>query len=117
MPVDLNGARVLVTGATGGIGQAIARALHARGSHVLTTARRTELLDSLAAELGDRVEALPADLASADDARGLVERAGRVDVLVANAALPGSGRLDDYTPDEIDRAIDVNLRAPMQLAR
>ncbi len=49
--------------------------------------------------------------------RGLVERAGRVDVLVANAALPGSGWLDSFSPDEIDRALDVNLRAPMQLAR
>src|SRR4051812_48750251 len=82
MPVELNGARVLVTGATGGIGQAIARALHARGSHVLATGRRRELLDSLAAELGDRVESLPADLAGADDVRALIERAGRVDVLV-----------------------------------
>jgi short-subunit dehydrogenase len=117
MPVDLNGARALVTGATGGIGQAIARALHARGAHVLITGRRSELLESLASELGDRVESLPADLASADDVRRLVERAGRVDVLVANAALPGSGRLDDYEPDQIDRAIDVNLRAPIQLAR
>ena len=117
MPVELNGARVLVTGATGGIGQAIARAVHARGAHALVTGRRREVLDSLASELGDRVEPLPADLSSADDVRALVERAGRVDVLVANAALPGSGRLDDYSPEEIDRAIDVNLRAPMQLAR
>jgi short-subunit dehydrogenase len=117
MPVELNGARVLVTGATGGIGQAIARAVHERGAHVLVTGRRREVLDSLASELADRVEPLPADLSSADDVRALVERAGRVDVLVANAALPGSGRLDDYSPDEIDRAIDVNLRAPMQLAR
>src|SRR5215213_3751054 len=117
MPVDLNGARALVTGATGGIGQAIARALHARGAHVLITARRREVLDSLASELGDRVESLPADLASADDVRALVDRAGRVDVLVANAALPGSGRLDDYDSEEIDRALDVNLRAPMQLTR
>jgi short-subunit dehydrogenase len=117
MSVDLNGARVLVTGATGGIGQAIARAVHARGARALVTGRRREVLDSLVAELGDSAESLPADLASADDVRALVERAGRVDVLVANAALPGSGRLDDYSPEEIDRAIDVNLRAPMQLAR
>jgi short-subunit dehydrogenase len=117
MPIDLDGARALVTGATGGIGQAIARALHARGSHVLLTGRRREVLDELAAELGDRAESLPADLSSADDVRDLVERAGRVDVLVANAALPGSGRIDSYSPDQIDRALDVNLRAPMQLAR
>src|SRR3954451_10132201 len=109
MPVDLNGARALVTGATGGIGHAIARALHERGAHVLITGRRREVLDELAGELGDRVESLPADLCSADAVRDLVERAGRVDVLVANAALPGSGDLDSYTAEEIDRAIDVNL--------
>jgi short-subunit dehydrogenase len=117
MPIDLDGARALVTGATGGIGQAIARALHSRGSHVLLTGRRREVLDELAAELGERAESLPADLSSPDDGRALVERAGRVDVLVANAALPGSGRLDSYSSEEIDRALDVNLRAPIQLAR
>ena len=117
MPADLSSARALVTGATGGIGDAIARALHERGAHVAITGRRREVLDSLASELGDRVEALPADLSNADEARSLIERAGQVDVLVANAALPGSGRLDSYSPDEIDRALDVNLRAPMQLAR
>jgi short-subunit dehydrogenase len=117
MPVDLNGARALVTGATGGIGQAIAKALHARGAHVLVTGRRREVLDSLVSELGDRVESVPADLSSADEAQSLVDRVGHVDVLVANAALPGSGRLDDYSPEEIDRALDVNLRAPIQLTR
>jgi short-subunit dehydrogenase len=117
MPADLTTARVLVTGATGGIGDAIARALHARGAHVAITGRRREVLDSLASDLGDRVEPLAADLSDADDVRSLVERAGQVDVLVSNAALPGSGRLDSYSPEEIDRAIDVNLRAPMQLAR
>jgi short-subunit dehydrogenase len=117
MPADLNGARALVTGATGGIGNAIARALHRRGAHVQVTGRRQEALDSLVAELGDRVEPLVADLASADDVRSLVDRAGRVDVLVANAGLPGSGKLDGFSPEDIDRAIDVNLRAPMQMAR
>jgi uncharacterized protein len=117
MPAELDGARALVTGATGGIGDAIARALHARGAHVLVSGRRKEVLDSLAADLGDRAEPLAADLCSADDVRSLVDRAGRIDVLVANAALPGSGRLDSYAPEEIDRALDVNLRAPMQLAR
>src|SRR4051812_3357856 len=117
MPAELSGARALVTGATGGIGDAIARALHGRGAHVLVTGRRKEVLDSLASDLGERVESLPADLCNADDVRGLVDRAGRVDVLVANAALPGSGSLDSYSSDQIDRALDVNLRAPMQLAR
>jgi uncharacterized protein len=111
MPADLQGARVLLTGATGGIGNAIARGLHAGGAHVLATGRRREALEELDAE------PLVADLSERDAVGSLIERAGRVDVLVANAALPGSGELDSYSPDEIDRAIDVNLRAPIQLTR
>src|SRR4051812_20003833 len=117
MPANLQGARVLVTGATGGIGNAIARALHARGAHVAITGRRQELLDELATELGDRIEPLVADLSERDAVDSLLSRAGQLDALVVNAALPGSGRLDDYSPEQIDRAIDVNLRAPIQMAR
>jgi short-subunit dehydrogenase len=117
MPVDLNGARVLLTGATGGIGNAIARGLHARGAHVLATGRRLEALMELVDSLGGRAEPLVADLADRAAVDSLRERAGRVDVLVSNAALPGSGQLDSYTPEEIDRALDVNLRAPIQLCR
>ena len=111
------GARALVTGATGGLGRAIARALHARGATVVATGRRQEALDELVGELGGRVEPLVADLADRGAVADLPDRAGRVDVLVANAALPGSGALDTFAPKEIDRALDVNLRAPMQLAR
>jgi len=117
VPTDLNGARALLTGASGGIGNAIARALHRRGASLLITGRREDALDALRNELGDRVEPIVADLANADDVRMLIERAAGVGVLVANAALPASGRLDDFTPEQIDRALDVNLRAPMQLAR
>jgi short-subunit dehydrogenase len=117
MPVELSGARVLLTGATGGIGNAIARALHERGAHVVVTGRRQEQLDELASELGDRVKPVTADLASRDGVRSLADRASGVDVFVSNAALPGSGALDSFSPDEIDRAIDVNLHAPMQLTR
>ena len=108
--------RVLLTGATGGIGRAIARALHDRGAHLLLSGRREEVLNERVAELGERAEALPADLKSVAAARELVERAGRVDILVANHALPGSGRLDDYTEEELDRALDVNLKAPVHMA-
>src|SRR5215211_3859796 len=114
MPADLNGARVLLTGATGGIGNAIARALHARGAEVAVSGRRKEMLEALASDLGDRVEVIPADLAQADDVRSLAERAGRVDAFVSNAALPASGALDDFTSEQLDRALDVNLRAPVQ---
>jgi uncharacterized protein len=115
--VDLNGARVLLTGASGGIGNAIARAFHERGASLAISGRRVDALEALRAELGDRVEVLQADLAKREDVEALPGRAGEVDVLVANAGLPGSGDLDSFTPEQIDRAIDVNLRAPMQLAR
>ena len=113
--MQLQGSTVLVTGATGGIGQVIARALDDRGARVLLTARRAEQLEQVSAALGGRPQVLPADLANAGDAVDLAERAGPVDVLVANAALPASGSIDDFSTVEIDRALDVNLRAPIQL--
>jgi uncharacterized protein len=116
VPIELNGARVLLTGASGGIGNAIARALHARGASLAITGRRVDALEALKDELGDRIEVLVADLAKREDVEGLPIRAGTVDVLVANAGLPGSGELGSFTPEQLDRAIDVNLRAPMQLA-
>jgi len=107
-----------VTGATGGIGGAIVRALHARGARLVVTGRREEQLAELRASLGEeRVELVPLDLAEPGSPARLVEAAGAVDVLVANAALPASGRVEEFTPDEIDRALDVNLRAPIQLTR
>src|SRR5215207_11353708 len=76
--MELQGSTVLLTGATGGIGQAIARALDERGARVLLSARRAEQLEQIAAGLGGRPEALPADLTY--DTRALAERAGAVDV-------------------------------------
>jgi len=107
-----------VTGATGGIGAAIARALDARGAQLVLTGRREEQLAELKTSLGgEHVELVPLDLAERDGPGRLAEAAGMVDVLVANAALPASGRVEDFTPDAIDRALDVNLRAPIQLTR
>jgi short-subunit dehydrogenase len=108
---------VLLTGASGGIGKAIARALCERGARVAITARREEVLQELCAELGGDMTPLPSDLAERGAPAELAERAGEVDVLVANAALPAAGEVDDFTSDEIDRALDVNLRAPIQLTR
>jgi len=105
----------LVTGASGGIGQAIARALAARGAEVVLTGRRADVLEPLAQELRGR--ALAIDLAERDAVERLVEQAGEVEILVANAALPGAGLLDDYTIEQVDRALDVNLRAPIVLAK
>lgn len=115
--MELAGRTALLTGASGGIGRAIARALHSRGAELIVTARREEVLEEVRRELGERVEPLVADLANRDDVERLAERAASVDVLVANAALPGSGEVDDFTVDQIDRTIEVNLRAPMRLAR
>ena len=117
MGLSLQGRRVLLTGASGGIGIAVARALHARGATVLASARREDVLEWLCSELGGGAEALPADLADTADVAALAARAGAVDVLVANAALPASGPLLAFEHEQIDRALDVNLRAPMHLAR
>jgi short-subunit dehydrogenase len=115
--VQLAGARALVTGATGGIGGAVARALHDRDASVVLSGRREALLEELRASLGERAEAVSVDLAERDGPARLAEAAGAVDVLVANAALPASGRVEDFEPEQIDRALDVNLRAPVQLTR
>jgi short-subunit dehydrogenase len=108
---------VLLTGASGGLGHAIARELASAGATLLLTARRADVLEPLAAELGRDAEVLPADLADRAAVEELAERAGQVDVLVANAALPASGPVDDFTVEQIDRALDVNLRAAIVLAR
>jgi short-subunit dehydrogenase len=104
-----------VTGATGGIGTAIARAFAARGASLLLTGRRVEVLEPLAAELG--AEAFPCDLSRKDDVDRLAEQAGKVDVLVANAGVPGTGNPLELDQDQVDRIIAVNLLAPIRLAR
>jgi short-subunit dehydrogenase len=115
--MQLQGSTALLTGATGGIGQATALALAGKGARVLVSGRRADMLDEVRARLGEGAECLPADLAERHEVAELAERAGAVDVLVANAALPGSGKVEDFTPEQIDRALEVNLRAPIQLTR
>ena len=113
--MDISGSTVLLTGASGGIGRALAAALAARGARLVVTGRRADVLEELELLLGARV--VVADLSDRDEVVRLVEQAGPVDILVANAALPASGDLFGYTPQEIDRSLDVNLRAPLMLAR
>jgi uncharacterized protein len=115
MPVELNGSRVLLTGATGGIGHAIARALNARGAHLILTGRRKEVLDQLVGELGGGAEARALDLSDSDAVSAFCAEVGDVDVLVANAGLPGTGKLTEYSAEEIDRVLDVNLRSPIHM--
>jgi uncharacterized protein len=115
MPVELNGSRVLLTGATGGLGQAIARALHARGANLILTGRRAEVLDELVRELGDRAEARALDLSDSGAVSAFCGEVGHVDILVANAGLPGTGKLTEYSGEQIDRVVDVNLRSPINM--
>ena len=112
--MEISGSTVLLTGATGGLGQAIARALSAKGAQLILTGRRGDVLDPLASELGAR--AIAVDLSEPAEIDRLLSEAGELDILVANAALPGSGTLDSFSLDQIDRALDVNLRAPIAMA-
>ncbi|MGX7762417.1 SDR family NAD(P)-dependent oxidoreductase [Streptomyces angustmyceticus] len=109
------GSTVLLTGAVGGLGQAIARDLAARGAELILSGRRADALEALAGELGAR--AVTADLADPDQVDHLAGAAADADIVIANAALPSTGDLLDYTPEQIDRALSVNLRAPVMLAR
>jgi short-subunit dehydrogenase len=116
--MELAGRTALLTGATGGLGRAIAKALAARGATVVLSARKAEALEALAAELpGDDHRVLPADLAEPGAAEKLAAEVGEVDILVANAGLPGAGWLTDFTPEQVRRALRVNLEAPMLLAQ
>lgn len=112
--MQLRGAKVLLTGATGGIGHAIARLVHSEGASLVLTGRRAEVLDPLAEELG--AVAVSSDLAEPGEPERLAREHADVDVLIANAALPASGALDDFTVEQVDRALDVNLRAPIAMA-
>lgn len=114
--MEIDRSLVLLTGASGGLGGAIARGLDARGARLLLTGRNLDVLHALASQLR-HAEALACDLADREQLDDLLSKVGDVDILVANAALPAAGTLDTFTTAELDRAIDVNLRAPMLLAR
>ncbi|HEY7257329.1 MAG TPA: SDR family NAD(P)-dependent oxidoreductase [Solirubrobacterales bacterium] len=116
--MELSGRTVLLTGATGGLGRAIAEALAERGAILRLSARDPEALEAQAQALpGDGHSALPADLAEPGAADALCSAAGDVDVLVANAGLPGAGWPTDFSSEEVSRAIRVNLESPMLMAR
>src|SRR3569832_1480613 len=92
---NLTGKKALVTGASGGIGGAIAKALHAQGAEVGLSGRNVEALNKLAAEIGDRVHVLPGDLNTSEASDALVksaeEKMGQIDILVNNAGLTKDG--------------------------
>jgi short-subunit dehydrogenase len=115
--MQIEGARALVTGASGGIGRAIARELAERSAEVILTGRREDALQELAAELGSPAVAIRADLNSIAGARELFARAGQVDILIANAGLEAREPLQDLSDDALEQCLHVNLLAPIALAR
>jgi 3-oxoacyl-[acyl-carrier protein] reductase len=118
---DLGGKTALVTGASGGIGGAIARALHGAGAKVVLTGTRRPALDALAAELGTGAFVTPADLADAVAADGLVKAAeaavGPIDILVNNAGLTRDQLALRMKDEDWQAVIDVDLSAGFRLAR
>lgn len=118
---DLTGKTALVTGATGGIGGAIARALHAQGAHVGISGRNVEKLEALAVELGERVSVLPADLSDPEAGVALVKAAdeamGQIDILVNNAGLTRDNLSMRMKDEEWQEVIDVNMTATFKLAK
>jgi short-subunit dehydrogenase len=116
--MELAGTTALLTGATGGLGRATAKALSARGATLILSGRKAEALEELAAELpGEGHRAIPSDLAQPGAAEELAAEAGVVDILVANAGLPGTGRLPGMDSEQLTGTLRVNLEAPMLLAR
>ncbi len=120
---DLGGKTALVTGASGGLGAAIARALHAQGATVALSGTRVAVLESLAAELGgDRVQVVPGNLADAAATESLFKAAeaalgGKVDILVNNAGLTRDGLAMRMKDEDWLLVLDVNLTAGFRLAR
>lgn len=118
---DLTGKGALVTGASGGIGAAVARTLHANGANVALSGTRTERLEALAAELGDRAHVVPADLSDAAAVDGLPAAAesalGSLDILINNAGLTRDNLAMRMKDDEWQAVIDVNLTAAFRLSR
>jgi short-subunit dehydrogenase len=116
--MDLDGRTVLLTGATGGLGRAIAEALAARGATLVLSSRKADDLEQLAGSLpGVGHATVVCDLAEEGAALELLDEAGDIDVLVANAGLPGSGRLETFSQDQIGRALRVNLESPVRMTR
>ncbi|QCI68057.1 3-oxoacyl-[acyl-carrier-protein] reductase [Phreatobacter stygius] len=118
---DLTGKTALVTGATGGIGGAVAAALHARGATVALSGTRREKLDELAAALGARAHVLPTNLSSIEEVEALVPAAdkamGGLDILVNNAGITRDNLFIRMKDEEWDQVIAVNLTASFRLTR
>jgi 3-oxoacyl-[acyl-carrier protein] reductase len=118
---QLSGKTALVTGATGGIGGAIARALHAQGAHVVLSGTREAVLQELASELGERASVVAANLSDAAAVDGLIGQAeaaaGQVDILVANAGITRDGLLLRMKDEDWETVLKVNLESYFRLSR
>lgn len=118
---DLTGKNALVTGATGGIGAAIARALHGRGATVALSGTRANVLEELAGELKERVHVLPCDLSDAAAVDALApsaeEALGTLDILVSNAGITRDGLFLRLRDEDWQTVLDVNLTAGFRLIR
>src|SRR6201992_2079898 len=118
---DLTGRTALVTGATGGLGNAIARALHARAATVSISGTRRELLDTLAGQLGERVHVLPCNLSDTAEVEALVPSAekamGQVDILIANAGITRDNLFVQLRDEDWDEVINVNLTSTFRPRR
>jgi short-subunit dehydrogenase len=113
--MELSGKRVLITGATGGLGRAIAGELAGAGAALALSSRKTAELETVASSLpGSGHTILTSDLSEPGAGRRLAAEAGELDVLVANAGLPGTGRLEAFEPEQLERALRVNLEAPIE---
>ncbi|MBK5233224.1 MAG: SDR family NAD(P)-dependent oxidoreductase [Thermoleophilia bacterium] len=116
--MDITGKKILLTGATGGLGRAMASTLAGAGAGMILSGRNEEALQALAAELpGSGHSVLAADLARPGAAKELAGRAGAVDGLVANAALPSTGRLTELTDEQVSRMLRINLESPILLSQ
>ncbi len=117
----LEGKAALVTGATGGIGEAIARSLHAQGATVALSGTRAEKLEALASDLGERVFVTPANLSDRDAVDALLpaaeEKLGKVDILVNNAGITRDNIFMRMKDDEWDQVLEVNLTSGFRLCR
>ncbi|MDT2021518.1 3-oxoacyl-[acyl-carrier-protein] reductase [Methylocella sp. CPCC 101449] len=118
---DLSGMNALVTGATGGLGGAIAKTLHAQGAVVGLSGTRTEALEALAKELGERAHVLPCNLGDKDQVEALVPAAekamGQVDILVNNAGITRDGLFMRMKDEDWDTVLAVNLTSAFRLSR